>query len=220
LSLPLDLRLYLVTDPVLIGTRPLADVVLAAVRGGVTCVQLRDKDASDEHLVRQAAELLDVLRPTGVPLIVNDRVEVARRVAAAGVHVGVHDVTPREARDILGPEPFIGWSIERAEQLGDQKQLAACTYVAASPVWGTPTKTDTARPWGVSGVQHLRSLTTLPFIGIGGIDAGRAREVIEAGADGVAVVSAILAAADPEKAAYELRTAVDAALTLRGRSQG
>jgi thiamine-phosphate pyrophosphorylase len=216
LSHPLDLRLYLVTDPVLVGTRALTEVVLAAVRGGVTCVQLRDKDASDDELSRQAAELLDALWPTGIPLIVNDRVEVARRVGAAGVHVGVHDVTPREARDILGPEPVIGWSVERAEQLGDQRQLAACTYVAASPVWGTGTKTDTAEPWGLSGVQYLRSLTTLPLVGIGGIDAARAGKLIEAGADGVAVVSAILASPDPEKAAYELRTAVDAALTLRG----
>jgi thiamine-phosphate pyrophosphorylase len=216
LSSPLDLRLYLVTDPVLVGTRPLPDVVAAAVRGGVTCVQLRDKNASDEELIRQARELLGLLQPAGVPLIVNDRVEVARRVGASGVHVGVHDVTPREARNTLGPEPIVGWSIERAEQLHDNEQLTACSYVAASPVWVTGTKTDTAEPWGPAGVRYLRSLTTLPLIGIGGIDVVRAGEVIEAGADGVAVVSAILAAADPEKAAYELRTAVDAAFMLRG----
>jgi thiamine-phosphate pyrophosphorylase len=216
LNAALDLRLYLVTDPILIGDRPLASVVAAAVRGGVTCVQLRNKTASDDDLVLQAAELLDRLAPMGVPLIVNDRVEVARRVGATGVHVGVHDVPPRHARDLLGPNPVVGWSIERAEQLNDDAQMSACSYVAASPVWVTDTKTDTATPWGPSGVRYLRSLTSLPLVGIGGIDARRAREVIEAGADGVAVVSAILTAPDPEEAAHELRTAVDEARMLRG----
>lgn len=211
-----DLRLYLVTDPVLVGDRPLLSVVAAAVRGGVTCVQLRDKTASDEDLLHQAADLLDLLEPMEIPLIVNDRVEVARRVGAAGVHVGVHDTPPKQARDILGPDPAVGWSIEKVEQLNDETQMSACSYVAASPVWVTDTKTDTAHPWGPSGIRYLRSLTSLPLVGIGGIDAWRAREVIEAGADGVAVVSAILAAPDPELAAHELRTAVDEARVLRG----
>ena len=209
----LDLRVYLVTDPGLGRGRPLVDLVAAAVAGGVTCVQLRDKEATDDELRAQAEELHDVLRPLGVPLVINDRVDVARRTQA-GVHVGVHDVSPLDARGTLGPEAVIGWSLETPGQLREPA-VAACSYVAASPVWTTGTKSDTAAPLGLDGLARLRSLTALPLVAIGGVDRDRAAEAVLAGADGVAVVSAILAADDPQEAARGIRAAVDTALVRR-----
>ncbi len=212
----LDLRLYLVTDPDLVGDRPLADVVAAAVRGGVTLVQLRDKQASSERLAATARELQAVLEPWGVPLIVNDNVEVAATVGAAGVHVGTSDAPPATAREALGAAAVVGWSVERLDQL-DDPQIGACTYVAASPVWSTPTKDDAAPPLGPDGLHELTRLTRLPVVAIGGIDARRASEAVAAGAEGVAAVSAILGEDDPEQAARRLRTAVDEALARRKR---
>jgi thiamine-phosphate pyrophosphorylase len=215
---PLDLRLYLVTDPWLLRDRSLVGVVAAAVEGGVTCVQLRDKIASDDELIRQAKELKELLELEGVPLIVNDRLGVAQRAGASGIHVGVHDVSPQEAREALGPDAVVGWSVETPEQLTDEGSVQACSYVAASPVWVTGTKTDTAAPLGVAGISRLRALTELPLVAIGGIDAPRARDVMVAGADGIAVVSAILAAPDPLLAARTLRTAVDAGASYGRRN--
>jgi len=209
----LDLRVYLVTDPRLGRGRPLVELVAAAVAGGVTCVQLRDKEATDDELGAQAEELYDVLRPSGVPLVINDRVDVARRTRA-GLHLGVHDVSPLDARATLGPEAAIGWSLETPGQLRDPA-VAACSYVAASPVWTTGTKSDIAAPLGLDGLARLRSLTVLPLVAIGGVDRDRAAEAVMAGADGVAVVSAILAADDPQEAARGIRAAVDTALVRR-----
>ncbi len=211
----LDLRLYVVTDPDLVPARSLVDACVRAVRGGATLVQLRDKKAGDEDLLDQAIQLRDALRPFGVPLVVNDRVEVARR-AGVGVHVGVRDMRPADARGVLGPNAIVGWSIEDEAQLADAEEIAACTYLAASPVWSTPTKPDTAPPLGPDGVARIRMRTDLPLVGIGGItNPNRVAAVIAAGADGVAVVSAVFGAPDPEVAARALRTAVDATLAER-----
>jgi thiamine-phosphate pyrophosphorylase len=211
----LDVRLYIVTDPQLIPPERMVDTVLAAVRGGATLVQLRDKGAATDALSAQAVALRDALAPPGVPLVVNDRVDVARR-AGVGVHVGIHDVPPVVARAELGPEAIVGWSIEDEGQLGDTEQLIACSYLAASPVWATPTKADAGPPLGPDGVAHIRRLTDLPLVGIGGIaNVNRAAAVIAAGADGVACVSAVFGSPDPEAAARELRFSVDATLAER-----
>lgn len=211
---PRDLRVYLVTDPVLIGDRNLVDVVVAAVEGGVTCVQLRDKRATADQLSDVWRRLRSALASYDVPVLVNDRVDVAAAVEATGVHLGTTDERPATARDRLGSGAVIGWSVERLDQLGSP-QLAACSYLAVSPVWATPTKTDTTAPLGLAGVSAVRAGTHLPLVGIGGVDAERAGDVIRAGADGVAVVSAICAADDPEAAARKIRSAVDAALAER-----
>lgn len=213
----LDVRLYVVTDPTLTPADRLVDMCVAAVRGGATLVQLRDKQASDDEFLAQARELAEALRPFGVPLVVNDRFEVAR-AAGTGLHVGLRDASPSAVRAELGPDAVVGWSVELPEQL-EAAESEFCSYVAASPVWVTPTKADTASPLGPPGVEALRALTGLPLVGIGGINtAERAAEVIDAGADGVAVVSAVFGAADPEVAASRLRAAVDDALTARSRA--
>lgn len=210
----LDVRLYVVTDPALTPADRLVEMCLAAVRGGATLVQLRDKQASADELLPQTIELRDALRPLGVPLVVNDRIGVAEQ-AGVGVHLGVGDSDPVRARDALGDDPIVGWSVETSAQLGTERERA-CSYLAASPVWLTPTKPDAAAPLGPPGVAAIREATALPLVGIGGINTPeRAAAVIDAGADGVAVVSGVFGAGDPESAAAELRAAVDEALARK-----
>ncbi|NED97967.1 thiamine phosphate synthase [Phytoactinopolyspora alkaliphila] len=214
----LDVRLYVVTDPALTPEDRLVEMCVAAVEGGATVVQLRNKQAGDDELLRQALRLRTALREYGVTLVVNDRLDVARQ-AGAGVHVGVSDATPARARDALGAQAVVGWSVESPEHLASD-QTAACSYVAASPVWSTPTKADTAHPLGPPGVAALRQATGLPLVGIGGINTPeRAAEVIAAGADGVAVVSGVFGVGDPRAAAASLRAAVDETLRARAGAQ-
>jgi len=203
---PGSLRFMLVTDPDLLRGRDLVDVVLSAVAGGVTIVQLRDKRASDADLEARARSLMPALHRLGVPLIVNDRVALAARIGAAGVHVGQSDMSPREARAILGPAAIVGLSIERLEQ-GQDVDPAQVSYLGVSPVFATSTKRDVAPALGLDGVRALRGIG-LPLVGIGGIHAGNAREVTDAGAAGVAVISAVLAASNPEIAARAIHWAL------------
>lgn len=194
------LRLYLVTDQLSLRGRSLTDVVLAAVQGGVTCVQLREKDLGTRDFVALALAVKDLLQPLGVPLVINDRIDVALACGAQGVHLGQSDMLVTLARRLLPPEVFIGLSVENPGQVAQAQQLAV-DYLGISPVYATPTKTDTATPWGLSGLRQVRGMTTLPLVAIGGIHQGNASEVLAAGADGLAVVSAICSAADPCAAA-------------------
>jgi thiamine-phosphate pyrophosphorylase len=212
---PEQVRLYVVTDPRYTPPDVLVPACVAAVEGGATLVQLRDKDADDQTLLAQAISLRDALEPLGVPLVVNDRIDVAE-AAGVGVHVGVSDDPPAYARDRLGPSAIVGWSIEDFKQLDDDAQLCSCSYLAASPVWATPTKTDAAEPLGLAGISQIRKVTGLRLVGIGGVNSReRAAEVVAAGADGVAVVSTIFNAVHPRVAAAEMRDAVDTAVAER-----
>ena len=206
----IDYSLYLVTDRALARGRPLADVVRAAVAGGVTCVQLREKEASAREFAAAARELLSLLRPLGVPLIVNDRIDVALAAGADGVHVGQQDLSVADARRLGPPGWIVGVSAESAADAARAERDGA-DYVGASPVFATPTKADHAPPLGLAGLRALRAATKLPLVAIGGLHAGNARETIRAGADGLAVVSAIVAADDPRAAAAELRREIAAA---------
>ena len=206
----IDYSLYLVTDRALARGRPLADVVRAAVAGGVTCVQLREKEASAREFVAAARELLALLRPLGVPLIVNDRIDVALAAGADGVHVGQQDLSVADARRLGPPGWIVGVSAESVADAARAERDGA-DYVGASPVFATPTKADHAPPLGLAGLRALRAATKLPLVAIGGLHAGNARETIRAGADGLAVVSAIVAADDPRAAAAELRREIAAA---------
>jgi thiamine-phosphate pyrophosphorylase len=206
-----DPRLYLVTDGLAAAGRRLEDVVAAAVRGGVTAVQLRDKAADDAALIEAARGLKERLAPAGVALIINDSVEAALGSGADGVHLGQADLRPEAARSRLGARAVIGLSVETAAQAEAAAGLDV-DYLGVSPVFATPTKTDTGPAWGLSGLRALRAVTALPLVAIGGIHAGSAASVMAAGADGLAVVSAIMAADDPEAAARQLRRIVDAAL--------
>jgi thiamine-phosphate pyrophosphorylase len=202
---PARLRLYLVTDRGLGGGRPLTEIVLAAVAGGVTMVQLREKAIGTRAFVELGRALKTALAGRGVPLIINDRVDVALAVDADGVHLGDDDMCAGNARLLLGPRAVIGVSLQAAPG----PEAAAADYFAVSPVFATGTKPDAGPALGLAGVAAVRRLTARPLVGIGGIDQTNARAVIEAGADGVAVVSAIMAAGDPGAAAARLRAAME-----------
>lgn len=205
-----NLSLYLVTDPRLTAARGLEATVKAAVKGGVTVVQLRDPDAHGRALVEQARALKALLAPLGLPLIINDRVDVAVAADADGVHLGQDDMTPADARGLLGPNRILGLSVGNPAEY-KASDLAGVDYLGVGPVRATGTKADAGAAIGAAGIAAIRALTGLPLVGIGGVDASIAPDVIRAGADGVAVVSAICAAADPEAAAKALRAAVSAA---------
>lgn len=197
------LRLYLVTDEALAGGRPLAAVVGAAVDGGVTCVQLRAKTDSARRILEQARELLALLRPRGVPLIVNDRLDIALAAGADGVHVGQDDLPGAAVRRLAPPGFRIGVSVSTVAE-ACAAEADGADYLGVSPVFDTPTKRDTPRAAGLEGLRRIRAATRLPLVAIGGIHAGNAAAVRAAGADGLAVVSAIMSAPDPAAAARQL----------------
>ncbi|TXT37663.1 MAG: thiamine-phosphate pyrophosphorylase [Comamonadaceae bacterium] len=204
-----QLRLYLVTDSQALRGRCLTDVVRQAVQGGVSCVQLREKTASTRDFVALACALTEVLKPLGVPLVINDRLDVALACGAQGVHLGQSDMPVALARGLLPPEVFIGWSVESPDDVQRAAHLPV-DYLGISPVFATPTKTDTATPWGLEGLRQVRAMSSLPLVAIGGIHLGNAAEVLTAGADGLAVVSAICSADDPGSAARALRASLKA----------
>lgn len=185
---PFDLSLYLVTDSSI--NRNLTNLVTEAVKGGVTMVQLREKDKTDTEIINLGRELLNILSPLRIPLIINDSPEIAKAVGANGVHLGARDGDPKRARELLGSDAIIGLSVESLENF-DLLDLSSVDYLAASPVFHTPTKSDIAKPLTLAGLRKLRALTQLPIVAIGGIHLGNVKEVLGAGADGIAVVSAI-----------------------------
>ena len=209
----IDYSLYLVTDRAAARGRGLAGIVRAAVQGGVSVVQLRDKDAGTRDSLRLALELQALLEPLGVPLIVNDRLDLALACGAAGVHLGQDDLPCDLARRLMGDELIIGVSVSTPEEARRATGEGA-DYLGVSPVFDTPTKRDTPTATGLAGLAAIRAVTHLPLIAIGGLNVGNAGSVMAAGADGIAVVSALMAAADPAAAARALRLAI-----ARGRDR-
>lgn len=199
------LRVYLVTDRSLTRGRSLVSVVEAAVRGGATCVQLREKELDIGAFVDQAVALRRLLEPLAIPLVINDNLEVALACGASGLHLGQGDLSPGEARALLPAEAFIGWSVETEADVLRSASMPV-DYLGVSPVFATATKSDTKAPWGLAGLRQVRAMTDLPLVAIGGIHSGNAARVLQAGADGLAVVSAICAADDPAAAARVLRS--------------
>lgn len=211
-----DYSVYLVTDRALLAGRRLADVVAAAVAGGVTVVQIREKDLCARDFVAEALECLAVTRPAGVPLLINDRVDVALAVGADGVHVGQDDIPAAMVRRIIGPDRILGVTAHDRAEL-EQAVADGADYVGSNAVFGTPTKSDIRPPIGPEGLRERYADSPIPVVAIGGIDHGNAADVIRAGADGVAVVRAIMAAHDPEQAARELAEIVRASLAETSR---
>lgn len=203
----IDWGLYLVTDRGMVGDRALAEVVPAAVEGGVGAVQLREKELSTREFIEEARRLRQVLRPLGVPLIVNDRVDVAWAAGADGVHIGQSDMPYADARKLLGPDALIGVSVESMDQFAE---LESCdlAYLALSPIYTTPTKTDTITEWGLEGIRAAREHTRHRLIGIGGLNRETVAAPIRNGLDGAAVVSAICRAVNPRAAAEELAAVI------------
>ena len=209
-----DLSLYLVTDRGCAGARGVLEVVRAALRGGVSMVQLRDPLAKTAELVAEARALLRLLEPHGVPLIINDRVDVALAAGAHGVHIGQSDMRAADARALLGPQRLLGFSISSLAQLR-AAELPLLDYLGVGPIFDTPTKPDADPAIGLAGLSEIAAHCPLSIVAIGGLNASNAEQVIEAGAHGIAVVSAICAAAEPERAARELAGGVQRALASR-----
>ncbi|MEL7641252.1 MAG: thiamine phosphate synthase [Solidesulfovibrio sp.] len=204
---PFDLGVYLVTDrPALLG-RDLLEVVAAAVAGGASLVQLREKAAATREFVELARAVLAVTRPRGVPLLVNDRLDVALAAGADGVHVGQDDMHPADVRALLGPDALIGLSVT-----GEAETRAAAglpvDYLGAGPVFATATKKDAGAPQGLAGLSRMVALAQVPVVAIGAITLANAASVLATGVAGLAVVSAVCSAADPAVAAAALRRIV------------
>jgi len=200
------LELYLVTDTALCGGRGVVETVRAALRGGVSAVQVREPAATTRELCALTIALREVLDGTGVPLIVNDRVDVALVTGADGVHLGQDDLDPARTR-ALANGLLVGLSVRTLAEAEAAATLPAGTvdYLGVGPVLTTATKTDAAPPLGLESTAAAVAATRLPTVAIGGIDALSAPAVRRTGVDGVAVVSAICAAADPAAAAASLR---------------
>lgn len=197
------MSLHLVTDRGLTMGRSLLDIIRAAVAGGASLVQLREKECSTRAFVELGKAVIAVLAEHDVPLIINDRIDVALAVGAQGVHIGQSDMPYPQARAILGPRAIIGLSVETPEQALEANQFDV-DYLGLSPVFATATKTDLPPHLGLQGVEEIRALSRHQLIAIGGINSANAKEVINAGAHGLAVVSALCSAPDPKTAAIEL----------------
>lgn len=203
-----DYSLYLVTDRGLSRGRTNCEIVREAILGGVTCVQLREKDCTTREFIAEAQALLALLRPAGIPLIINDRLDIALAVGADGLHLGQQDMTIADARRLGGSALVIGISAESLED-AVRAEAEGADYIGISPVFATATKTDTAAPLGLEGIRRIRAAVGLPLVGIGGISADNAAVVLAAGVDGLAVVSAIVAADCPRTAAAALKRQID-----------
>ncbi|MCB9523541.1 MAG: thiamine phosphate synthase [Myxococcales bacterium] len=206
-----DLSLYLVTDPHLLRGRNLIDTCEAAVAGGVTLVQLRDKTAEARDLLEMARGLTARLAPHGVPVIVNDRVDVAA-AAGCGCHLGQRDVPLAAARAILGPDAVIGVSVSTVAQA---REAAAATYLAPSPVFATTTRSSSADPLGISGLKAIVQATDHPVVAIGGISLDNAEAIGRTGAAGLATITALMRTPDIGAAAGALRRAFAAGRARR-----
>ncbi len=193
-------RLCLVTDRDLAKGRSLIDVVSAAVQGGVTMVQLREKYATTREFLEEARALKALLAPLNIPLIINDRVDIALAVDADGVHVGQKDMPLAQVRALLPAGRIIGLSITNSEQI-QRPDAALADYLGLGPLYLQSTKQDAATPLGVEGFRALRAQTQKPVMAIGGLKPDNCAEVVAAGATGLAVVSALVGAADPAAAA-------------------
>ena len=213
--LTVDLRVYAIVDPEHAGGHALPDLARMVAAGGATLVQLRDK-VHDTAAMIALARAIKAALPPDVPLIVNDRVDVARDAGADGVHLGQEDMAVAQARDILGPVLFIGLSIKTVVQ-AQAAPLGILDYVGIGGVFGTVSKNNTSKPIGPDGLARIvrvfrDRIGNFPMCGIAGITAANAAQVIAAGVDGVSVISALSRAPDPTAAARELRAVVDAAL--------
>ncbi len=204
----IDLSVYLVTDRALCLGRGLEWVVAEAVAGGAGVVQLREKDCGGREFVDLARALKQLLAPAGVPLVINDRVDVALAVGAQGVHVGQSDMHPADVRALVGPNMLVGLSIESPEHVLEAESLPV-DYYGVSPVFSTSSKPDAAPPLGLEGLARVRHVTRRPLVAIGGLNASNTSEAVRAGANGVAVISAICSADSPRDAARAIMRAVE-----------
>jgi thiamine-phosphate pyrophosphorylase len=215
-----DLRLYALVDPERAGGRDLAVLARLLAQGGATLVQLRDKHSDTRVMVARARAIKAALVPLDVPLLINDRVDVALASGADGVHVGQDDMAVEDARRLLGADAIIGLSVKTVAQ-AEAAPLDLLDYAGIGGVFATSSKDNPSPPIGPVGLARIVAVfraraPEFPLCGIAGIDASNAGDAIAAGADGVAVISALSLKGDPQAAAHDLRAVVDRALAQRG----
>lgn len=196
-----DLKLYVITDRYLVGRKSLIDVVKQAIEGGASVIQLRDKNIDDEAMITLGKNIM-VLTKGKIPLIVNDRVNVALAIGAQGIHVGQDDIPARQVKKIIGNSMMLGVSANTVSE-AKKAELDGADYIGAGPVFQTSTKLDADPVIGLHGLRKIKESVSIPVVGIGGINAKNAKDVIKI-ADGIAVVSAVMAAKDPKKATQNL----------------
>lgn len=199
-----DLSLYLVTDRDLSMGRSLEEIVEEAVKGGITMLQLREKNTSTADFYKIACSLKDLLKGHNIPLIINDRLDIAIASDADGLHIGQSDMPYSVVREILGKDKIIGLSVETIEQAREANELDV-DYIGLSPVFSTNTKTDINTPLELEGIREIASFTKHKTVAIGGINTQNTGDIIKNGADGIAVVSAIISQDSPKIAAAELK---------------
>jgi thiamine-phosphate pyrophosphorylase len=215
-----DLRLNAIVDPERAGGHGLADLARLCASGGATLIQLRDKNSETRAMVEEARAIKQALKPFYVPFVVNDRIDVALAAEADGVHLGPDDMAVEDARRLLGPGALIGLSVKSVAE-AEAVPVGLIDYVGSGGVYVTLSKQQKNAPIGPEGLARIvealhRRAPKMPVCGIAGIDAGNAAAVIGAGADGIAVISALSLAPDPAAAARTLRGIVDAMLAKRG----
>ena len=206
----MDWTLYVITDDRLSRGRSHLEVAQEAIKGGASLIQFRDKEMTTRQLVETAGKIKGLTDKVNIPLIINDRLDVALAVDADGVHVGQADMPAGLARKLIGPHKILGVSASTVEE-ALQAEREGADYVSASPVFTTPTKPDAPPPTGLEGLRAIVNAVNLPVIAIGGINEENVTEVMEAGAQGVAVISAVVSAPDIAAAARHLRETIEAA---------
>lgn len=201
----IDLSLYLITDDQLVTFNQLLNIVKIAVDNGVTLVQMRAKNTPLNVMLTQARELKSLLDLKNIPLIINDNFNVAQAIDAAGVHLGQTDISPDIARKMLGENKIIGRSIENLIQAQNEKFQTIVDYYGVGPIFTTQTKKDAAKPLGMTQLKTICKLIAKPVVAIGGIDETNASLVLNAGAAGIALASAILLAENVAETTRVLR---------------
>ena len=201
------MQLYLVTDESACLGRDMFWVVEEAVKGGVTMVQLREKFLETRAFIERAKRMKDLLAPYNIPLIINDRVDVALACDAEGVHVGQSDIPYSMLKDLLPDEKIIGLSAENRKHILEAETMDL-TYLAVSPLFATHSKTDYSEPWGMEGLKWVREHSKHPLVVIGGLNAENTKDAVKNGADGIAVISAICSAESPYEAAKYLKALI------------
>jgi len=202
-------RLYVILDAALI-TSPERDCALSLAEAGVRLLQYRNKSASSRQYLDSSRALADALRPHGVSFIVNDRPDVAFLAGASGVHVGQDDLGVEQARRVAGPDMLVGVSTHNLEQF-ERAAESTADYIAVGPIFATSSKANPDPVVGLDFVRKVRTITDKPIVAIGGISLDRAKSVIEAGADSVAVISGILSAPNPPQSARQYIEALETA---------
>ncbi|MFC4767322.1 thiamine phosphate synthase [Effusibacillus consociatus] len=204
----MDSRLYVITGKSFLKGRRLEDVIREAIDGGADCIQLREKDISSRELLEMGRLLRQITKEKAIPFIVNDRLDIALAVDADGIHLGQDDMPIEIARKLLGPDKIIGISTHGVEE-AVAAELAGADYIGLGPIKATQTKLDTEPVIGIEGIREVRRHVSLPIVAIGGVKQEDAAEIVQAGANGVAVISAVIGADDVYQASSALRAQVD-----------